>query len=207
VIPLEQETHAAMRQGQEMKLERGAERRAVRVELVCLMVCGGRLAKRFHVTLEWHRRRRSANGRSRVMAGTVRILAGAIGLSVLVVTATAAAVVPKSCPSASIVSAALGTKASTARLAKNPYGITCTYGANALAPKVDFQLDTATTFAAGEKAANAASPIAKINHLGKAAWAPKTGGFLYVFTGSYSIKILAVLTSLPKLEALARKLL
>ena len=142
------------------------------------------------------------------MVGAIRSLVGAMGVAVLVLAATtAAAAVPKSCPSASVVGAALGTKASTPRLAKNPYGITCTYGTNALAPKVEYQLDTAATFAAGEKAANAASPVAKINHLGKAAWAPKSGGFLYVFTGSYSIKILAVLTSLPKLESLARKLL
>src|SRR5579862_477929 len=143
------------------------------------------------------------------MVGAIRSVFGVVGVAALVLSATTAApaAVPKSCPSASIVGAALGTKASTPRLAKNPYGITCTYGSNALAPKVDFQLDTAATFAAGEKAANAALPVTKIQHLGKAAWTPKTGGFLYVFTGSYSIKILAVLTSLPKLEALARKLL
>ena len=132
-----------------------------------------------------------------------------VGVVVLVLAATtvAAAAVPTSCPPASIVSAALGTKSSTPRLTKNPYGITCTYGANALAPKVEFQLDTAATFAAGEKAANAALHVTTIHHLGKAAWAPRSGGFLYVFTGSYSIKIVAVLTSLPRLESLARKLL
>ena len=143
---------------------------------------------------------------------------GPIGLArlaavVLVVAASAVSVAagsaatPKSCPSASLVSAALGTKASTAKLTKNAYGITCQYGTNALAPKVEFQQDTAATFAAGEKAAGAALPVVKIAHLGQAAWAPKSGGSIYVFTGSYQIKILAVLTSLPKLETLARKLL
>jgi hypothetical protein len=143
------------------------------------------------------------------MAGAIRSVLGAISVAALMLAATTAgtAAVPKSCPSASIVSAALGAKASTPRLAKSPYGITCTYGTNALAPKIEFQLDTAATFAAGEKSANAALHVMKIQHLGKAAWAPHTGGFLYVFTGSYSIKILAALTSLPKLEAMARKLL
>ncbi len=143
------------------------------------------------------------------MAKGIRSVFEVVGVVVLVLAAAtaASAAVPKSCPSASIVSAALGAKASAPRLAKNPYGISCTYGTNALAPKVEFQLDTAATFAAGEKAANAALHVTKIQHLGKAAWAPKTGGFVYVFTGSYSIKILAVLTSLPKLEALARRLL
>jgi len=143
------------------------------------------------------------------MARAIRSVFGVVGVVVLVLAATtvAAAAVPTSCPPASIVSAALGTKAGTPRLTRSPYGITCTYGTNALAPKVEFQLDTAATFAAGEKSANAALHITKIQHLGKAAWAPQTGGFLYVFTGSYSIKILAELTSLPKLEGLARKLL
>jgi hypothetical protein len=143
------------------------------------------------------------------MAGAIRSVFVVAGMAVLVVaTATGAtAAVPKSCPSASIVSTALGTKASAPTLTKNPYGITCKYGPNALAPKVEFQEDTAATFAAGEKAANASLHVTKIQHLGKAAWAPGTGGFLYVFTGSYSVKILAALTSLPKLEALARKLL
>jgi hypothetical protein len=140
------------------------------------------------------------------MAEVVRwVFAAAVVALLFAATGTAA--VPKTCPSASEVSAALGTKASTPKLVKNPYGITCTYGSAALAPKVEFQLDTAASFDAGEKAANAVLPVKKISHLGKAAWATKTGGSLYVFTGSYTIKILAVLVSLPKLEALARKLL
>jgi hypothetical protein len=143
------------------------------------------------------------------MVGAIRSVFAVVGVAVLVVaTATGAtAAAPKSCPSASIVSTALGTKATAPTLTKNPYGISCKYGTNALAPKVEFQEDTAATFAAGEKAANASLHVTKIQHLGKAAWAPGTGGFLYVFTGSYSVKILAALTSLPKLEALARKLL
>jgi hypothetical protein len=118
-----------------------------------------------------------------------------------------AAAVPKSCPSASVVGSALGGKATAPVVTHNTYFTMCVYGANALAPKVTFQRDTAATFAAGEKAAAAALPVAKISHLGKAAWAPKSGGSLYVFTGSYTIKMLSPLTSLAKLEALAHKLL
>jgi hypothetical protein len=114
---------------------------------------------------------------------------------------------PKTCPAASLVGTALGVNAKTPMLTKNPYGISCKYGPNALAPKVEFQQDTPATFAAGEKAAAAALPVVKIAHLGHAAWAPKSGGSLYVFTGTYQIKLLSLLTSLPKLEALARKLL
>ena len=135
----------------------------------------------------------------------VGLVASALAAAVSVAAGSAAT--PKTCPSASVVSAALGTKAGAPALTKNPYGISCKYGSNALAPKVEFQQDTASTFAAGEKAADAALPVTKIAHLGQAAWAPKSGGSIYVFTGSYTIKILAVLTSLPKLEALARKLL
>jgi len=51
------------------------------------------------------------------------------------------------------------------------------------------------------------SPVVKVAHLGKAARTANSGGWLYVFTGSYQIKILAILTPVPKLEALARKLL
>ena len=114
---------------------------------------------------------------------------------------------PKSCPSASVVAATLGTKASSPKPTKNPYGITCLYGTGAFAPKVEFQQDTSATFAAGEKAAAAQLPVVKVAHLGKAAWTLKSGGSLYVLTGSYQIKILAILTAVPKLEALARKLL
>jgi hypothetical protein len=143
------------------------------------------------------------------MAGAIRSasLAAAASVLVLAAAATASAAVPTKCPSASVVSAALGTTASTPTLTKNPYGISCKYGTSALAPKVEFQRDTASTFAAGEKAASAALHPTKVQHLGKAAWGTSSGGFLDVFTGAYSVKLLAPLTSLAKLEALARKLL
>ena len=133
---------------------------------------------------------------------------GGLSTAVLLLSATGAAgAIPKSCPSASVVGATLGTAAKTPTKTQSTYVLTCKYGTTALAPKVEFQTDTAATFAAGEKAANASLPVAKISHLGKAAWGTKSGGLLEVFTGSYTIKILSPLTPLTKLEALARKLL
>ena len=138
----------------------------------------------------------------------------AIGVSVFALAGAASSVaaptqantLPKSCPSASVVSAALGQKATTPTVTRSTYAITCVYGKSALSTKVTFQVDTASTFAASEKAVAAALPVVKVQDLGKAAWGTK-GGSLYVFTGSYTIKILSVLTSLAKLEALAHKLL
>jgi hypothetical protein len=127
--------------------------------------------------------------------------------SVAVAAPTRGSALPKSCPPASEVSAALGVKGKTPVVTRSTYVVSCKYGSDPLAPKVEFQMDTASTFAAGEKAAAAAVPVAKVQHLGKAAWGTKSGGSLYVFTGSYTIKILAPLTSLAKLEVLARKLL
>jgi hypothetical protein len=146
-----------------------------------------------------------------VRAGTKQ----SAGIAVLVLATASVAVaaptrglaLPKSCPSATEVSAAFGQKAKTPLVTRSTYVVTCKYGSDPLSAKVEFQVDTASTFAAGEKAAAAALPVTKIQHLGKAAWAPKSGGSLYVFTGSYTIKILAPLTSFAKLETLARKLL
>lgn len=152
--------------------------------------------------------RSGAVGRGRVAAAAVVVIA--LGFAVAASAQAEplrATAFPKTCPSASIVSSALGGKAAAPVVTHSTYFTMCVYGSNALAPKVTFQQDTAGTFAAGEKAAAAALPVAKISHLGKAAWAPKSGGSLYVFTGSYTIKMLSPLTSLTKLKALAHKLL
>ena len=150
----------------------------------------------------------AAAGRGRVVCGVVGVVALALAAAPSTRAAsTSATAVPKSCPSASVVSSALGGKATAPVVTHSTYFTMCVYGRNALAPKVTFQQDTAATFSAGEKAAAAALPVAKISHLGKAAWAPKSGGSLYVFTGSYTIKLLSPLTSLAKLETLAHKLL
>ena len=88
--------------------------------------------------------------------------------------------------------------------------MTCTYpGAGKIyAVKITFQMDTASTFAASEKAAAAAlrGSVVKVPHLGQAAWGTNPGS-LYVFDGHETIKILALLTPISKLEALAHKLL
>jgi hypothetical protein len=150
-------------------------------------------------------------GRS-TAAGRGRVVCGVVALALAVASSAQAApqrtaAIPKSCPSASVVSSALGAKATAPVVTRSTYFTMCVYRRNALAPKVTFQEDTSARYAAGEKAAAAALPVAKISHLGKAAWAPKSGGSLYVFTGSYTIKMLSPLTSLAKLEMLAHKLL
>jgi hypothetical protein len=114
---------------------------------------------------------------------------------------------PKSCPSAAIVNAALGQKNKAPTVARSAYAIVCTYrGSGPVPTRITFQVDTAATFAAGEKAASALG-VRNIHGLGKAAWAPKAGGGLYVFTGGETLKIVSPLTNVAKLEALARKLL
>ena len=137
----------------------------------------------------------------------------AVGLSALVLAALPAGAasvppVPKSCPSASVVDTALGQQDKAPVVTTTPYARICTYKGTSIVPtKITFQEDTSQTFALGEKAAAAAGPLVKPKGLGKAAWGPKAGGGLYVFVGTYSIKILAPLVSTTKLEALARKLL
>jgi hypothetical protein len=105
------------------------------------------------------------------------------------------------------VNAALGQKDAAPTVTRTAYATICTYRGSGVVPtKITYQVDTAATFAAGEKAASPLG-IVRIAGLGKAAWAPKAGGGLYVFTGSETLKILSPLTSLAKLEGLARKLL
>jgi hypothetical protein len=137
----------------------------------------------------------------------------AIGVAALVLAASpvgAASVppVPKSCPPASVVSTALGQQDKAPVMTTTPYARICSYKGTGIIPtKITFQEDTTATFAAGEKAAAAVAPVLKVKGLGKSAWGPKVGGGLYVFVGTYSIKILAPLVSTAKLEILARKLL
>jgi hypothetical protein len=75
-------------------------------------------------------------------------------------------------------------------------------------------VDTASTFAAGERAAGRfGTKIIKVHGLGQAAWTTGLGD-IYVFDGHETIKILALSlavrspsTATAKVEALARKLL
>jgi len=138
----------------------------------------------------------------------------AIGVAALVlaaptaVAAASAPPVPKTCPAASVVNAALGLRDKAPVVTTTAYARICTYKGTGIVPtKITFQEDTSQTFAAGEKAAAALTPVLVMKGLGKAAWGPKVGGGLYVFVGTYSIKILAPLVSTAKLEVLARKLL
>jgi hypothetical protein len=123
-------------------------------------------------------------------------------------TASGATGLPKTCPSAAVVNAALGQKNKAPTVTHTPYAIVCTYKGGGIIPtRVTFQKDTAATFAASEKAV-VGMGIKTIHGIGKAAWTTKVGGAIYVFTGSYTIKVVATpLTSFAKIEALARKLL
>jgi hypothetical protein len=150
-----------------------------------------------------------------------RVAAPAIGACVaaaMLVASSSAATSPtaRACPSASIVKASLGVAAGTPVATKTQYSETCTYpGAGTVgSTKITFQVDTAASFAAGEKAAGSfGAKIVKVQHLGQAAWTTGSGD-LYVFDGHEQIKILALSlgvrspsTATAKVEALARKLL
>jgi hypothetical protein len=143
----------------------------------------------------------------------LRTLAAAVVAVVVVLTFTTdigATVAPDKtkCPAASIVNAALGHHDKAPIAQTSPYAKICTYKGTSIVPtKIQFQVDTASTFAAGEKAAaGSIGAVVKVHGLGKAAWATKSGGFLAVFLGSESIRITAPLAPLTKLEKLARKL-
>ena len=141
-------------------------------------------------------------------AGLSAFLAGALALALVASAAAAFKPGAVKCPSASVVNAALGQKNAAPTSTVTAFGRTCIYrGAGPVATKVEFQVDTPTTFAAAERA-DAPLGIVKIRGLGVGAFAPKAGGFLYVYKGgSESLKILSPLTSIARLEALARKLL
>ena len=132
-----------------------------------------------------------------------------ITLAVALVSAAAAtATSPKTapCPSASVVNAELKPThpAKTPTSTVTAFSKTCTYSASGGLPiKVTFQVDTASTFAAGEKAV---SGVVKVNGLGQAAWTTKVGGDLEVYNKGETIKILAPLVSAARLEALAHKI-
>ena len=150
------------------------------------------------------------------LAAGVCVTAGVLAASSAAVTSPTA----RACPSASIVNAALGEHGKTAVATKTQFSKTCTYpgsgSSSAFWTKITFQEDTASTFAAGEKAAASelgAKTVKKVQHLGQAAWTTGSGD-LYVFDGHETIKILALglgvlspSTATAKVEALARKLL
>jgi hypothetical protein len=135
-------------------------------------------------------------------------VASAALLAGMAVPVAAAATSPRTqpCPSASVVNAALGQKGKTPVARTTTFSKSCTYPGSGLVPtKITFQVDTATTFAAGEKAAG--GTIARLSGLGQGAWVGKTGGIIDVFNGQESIKIVSPGTTTAKLEALEKKLL
>ena len=113
------------------------------------------------------------------------------------------------CPAASLLDSALGVsvKAPTSTI-YSVYAKTCSYaGTKGQSPiRVEFQTDTAATFAASEKAVKNLG-VVTVKGLGQAAWTLKVGGDLYVYDNGVTLKIIAPLIATPTLEALARKLL
>ena len=143
------------------------------------------------------------------IAKSIPAVAGGVAAGLALVVSAAAVTSPTSraCPSASVVDKALGQKGKAPVATRTQYSKTCTYpGSGAVPTKITFQVDTASTFAAGEKAATALG-IVKLHGLGKAAWGTKSGGSLFVFDGHETIKVVSPLTPISKLETLARELL
>ena len=120
-----------------------------------------------------------------------RVIAAAIGVSVaamVVVGSSAAATSPTSraCPSATVVGKALGERVGAPVATLHPsYSKTCTYpGGGIGSTKITFQVDTALTFAASEKAAGMfGAKIIKVHGLGQAAWTTGLGD-IYVFAAT-----------------------
>jgi hypothetical protein len=139
----------------------------------------------------------------------VSAVGGAATACLLLAAGVTAAVSPTKtkCPSASLVGATLGVHLSAPTSTTSTYAKVCTYKASGsiLPLKIQFQKDTAASFAAGENAVPK-SIRTKVAGLGKAAYGTKAGGFLAVFLGSESIRITAPGISLALLEKLARKL-
>jgi hypothetical protein len=141
------------------------------------------------------------------MRTSLRTAVTALALATLAFPAGAFAGLPTTCPSPSLAGSTLGLALKSPTVVHSKYFTMCTYaGGGAVPTRITFQMDTAATFAASEKAVSALSPV-KVHGLGKAAWTLKSGGDLDVFTGAYTIKIVSPLTPSSKLEALARKLL
>jgi hypothetical protein len=161
-----------------------------------------------------HSSEAGATERSKVSPSVV---SGACVAAAVLVASSAAATSPtaRACPSASIVNAALGEHNKAPVVSKTQYSKTCTYpGGGIGSTKITFQVDTAKSFAASEKAAGSfGGKVIKVHGLGQAAWTTGLGS-LYVFDGHETIKILALSlavsspsTATAKVEALAKKLL
>ena len=116
---------------------------------------------------------------------------------------TGAAGFSATCPPVSEVDAALAQHDAAAVSTPSAYGLTCTYqGSGPVATKVEFQQDTASTFAASENAVSGAVPV---HGIGRAGF--QTTGFIAVFDGSMTVKIVSPFSTTVQLEALARKVI
>lgn len=141
------------------------------------------------------------------MKGLVWLAAASTALS-LAAAATAASPTSAKCPAASLVSSTLGESLKTPTSTVTAYGKTCTYqGSGINSARIEFQADTASTFATSEKAVAALQKIVKVKGLGQAAWTTASGGDLQVYSNGETTKILSPLVSAAKLEALAHKIL
>ena len=114
---------------------------------------------------------------------------------------TTDAPISETCPSASVVNAALGTSYGAPVSTSDTFGLTCTYGTG-VATRIRFQKDTTTTFAAGKAAVGAAA--VPVSGLGDAAYA--VSGFIDVLKGSVAVRITAPLASTAQVETLAHKI-
>ena len=138
-----------------------------------------------------------------------------VAAAVLVASAAAStSPTARACPSASSVKKVLKVPTGAPVVTKTQFSKTCTYpGGGVGSTKITFQVDTAKSFAASEKAAGSfGAKISKVKHLGLAAWTTGLGS-VYVFDGHETISILALAVELryPKtatamVEALAHKL-
>lgn len=151
-----------------------------------------------------------------------KAIAAGVALSAMVLGASSAAAsstqrastpVPKTCPSTSIVAAALKQKVSkvTSVAASTATGSkrTCTYKTSFVVPTtITFGSPVTTAaFAASQKAASKGVAVVTEHGLGNAAWAVRAGNGLAVLVGTLDIVISAPKTTDAELEALARKIL
>jgi len=108
----------------------------------------------------------------------------------------------ETCPPASVVNSALGQSGTGPQSSSDQFGLTCTYpGSGPVPTKIQFQTDTAATFAAGEAAVS--SPT-NVSGLGDAAY--YVSGFIDVLKGSVAVKIVSAFSTTDQLEALAHQI-
>jgi hypothetical protein len=110
------------------------------------------------------------------------------------------------CPPASLVDTTLGSIGSTLAPDSRPSIVSCSYLGSALS-RIDFQPDTAASFAARKKefAATGHNPV-DVTGLGDAAFAADGGIYLSVLKGSMSITVVAPGSTGPQVQNLARLL-